>query len=89
MNNKNLLKRALKIQHDNAKNKVLKTIGGVCKILQLLQTAIVVGLVETNPVIKARYIGDTGRTDAGLLDLFSEHHENLKPNTIVNLNIKL
>lgn len=49
----------------------------------------VAGLVETNPVIKARCIGATGRIDAGLLDLFSEHYKNLKPNTIVNLNIKL
>nr|DAY07064.1 MAG TPA: hypothetical protein [Crassvirales sp.] len=89
MNNKSLLKRALKIQYNNAKNKVLKTIEGVGKILQLSQTAIVAGLVEVNPVIKARYIGATERIDAGLLDLFSEHHENLKPNTIVNLNIKL
>lgn len=28
MNNKSLLKRALKIQYDNVKNKVLKTIEG-------------------------------------------------------------
>ena len=28
MNNKNLLKRVLKIQYDNAKNKVLKIIEG-------------------------------------------------------------
>lgn len=28
MNNKNLLKRALKIQYDNTKNKILKTIEG-------------------------------------------------------------
>lgn len=89
MNNKSLLKRALKIQYDNAKNKVLKTIEGVGKILQLPQTAMVAGLVEANPVIKARYIVVIGRIDASLLDLFSEHHENLKPNTIVSLNIKL
>lgn len=33
MNNKSLLKRALNIQYDNAKNKVLKTIEVADKIL--------------------------------------------------------
>lgn len=41
MNNKSLLKKALNIQYDNAKNKVLKTIEGIGKILQLPQTAMV------------------------------------------------
>lgn len=41
MNNKSLLKRALKIQYDNVNNKVLKTIERVGKILQLPQAAIV------------------------------------------------
>lgn len=41
MNNKSLLKRALKIQYDNAKNKVLKTIERAGKIFQLSQMQII------------------------------------------------
>lgn len=84
MDKESLLKRALKIQYSNAKNKVLKTIEGAGKILQLPQAAMTASLVETNPAIRARYVGATGRADAGLQDLFSEHHEDLKPSTIVN-----
>lgn len=84
MDNESLLKRALKIQYSNAKNKVLKTIEGAGNILQLPQAAMTASLVETNPYMKAKYIGSTGRTDVGLRDLFSKNHDDLKPSTIVN-----
>lgn len=84
MDRESLLKRALKIQYGNAKNKVLKTIEGAGKILQLPQAAMTASLVETNPAIRARYVGATGRTDVGLQDLFSKNHDDLKPSTIIN-----
>lgn len=79
-----IFKKALRLQYDKAKKKVLKTIEGAGKILQLPQAAMIASLVETNPVMKARYIGTTGRTDVGLQDLFSKNHDDLKPSTIVN-----
>lgn len=84
MDKESLLKRALKIQYGNAKKKVLKTIEGAGKILQLPQAAMTASLVETNPAIRARYVGTTRRTDVGLQDLFSKNHDDLKPSTIVN-----
>lgn len=84
MDRESLLKRSLKIQYGNAKNKVLKTIEGAGKILQLPQAAMTASLVETNPAIRARYVGATGRTDVGLQDMFSKNHDDLKPSTIVN-----